>query len=90
MRHGGHSTVKSASRLSCQGIQLLPASQVDYVGHGFGECFVEMIIAADELDEEIEEVEAVEDAGLAMFCEYHDGEEGLQGRVTCTDGLEFL
>ncbi len=34
--HSGHLNVKSASRLSCQGIQLLPASQVSSRGgHAF-------------------------------------------------------
>jgi hypothetical protein len=63
---------------------------VRFGGDVFGECGVEMMIGPDEFDEEVDEVEAVEGAGLVWFCEYQDGEEGLQGRISSADGLEFL
>jgi hypothetical protein len=63
---------------------------VHFGGYAFGEGFVEIIITADELEEEIEEAEAVQGARLALFGEYQDGEEGLEGRVSCAESLELL
>jgi hypothetical protein len=51
---------------------------------------VEVIIAADEFDKQIEEVEEVECAGLARLGKCQDGEERLEGRVSGEDGFELL
>jgi hypothetical protein len=63
---------------------------VHFGGYAFDECVVKMIIAADELDEEVQEVEAVEDARLTSFSECQYGKEGLEGRFGCADSFEFL
>ena len=63
---------------------------VRFGGDVLGEGGMEMMIGPDEFDEEVDEVELVEGAGLVWFCEYQDGEERLQGRVSSADGFEFL
>jgi len=62
----------------------------DFSGYALFECLMEIMIAPDKLDEEVEEVEAVKGTGLALLCEYQDGEERLEGRVGRADGFEFL
>ena len=59
-------------------------------GDAFGERLVEVLIASDKLYEEIDETEAVEDSRLAIFSQYQNRKKRLEGRISSTEGLEFL
>ena len=63
---------------------------VHFGGYGFDECVMELMIAADEFNEEIEKVEAVENARLIFVCKGQNGKKRLKGGVRCTNNFKFL